>query len=565
MHTIWLREHNRIAQILRDTIPRGEVVFQITRNIVIAEMQKITYKDYLPIILGDQFLNLIPSYSRYDDTVVPNIPNSFATAAFKFWQSQVQPLFERLDENYRSIPRGPLPLVSSFRNASQFNNNGGTDPILRGLLTQNARQVDEFISTILTNRLFSESAESPGRDLAALSIQRGRDHGLPMYLTWKQWAMERCGVESEFRSEITQMLLLQTYGNLLNDVDLFVGGLAEKPLPGGLVGAVFACIIAKTFIGLRDGDRFYYENPSGIFTPDQRAEIEKTSLSRIICDNSDITEIQPNAFAVKQMRSSCSEIPSVDLSQWENPPNSLPKTCYIRFNTGNSRRRNIYKAISRSLKTHKYHKYYVSGRRVKGMRDDCLSFVCPRSSAETYLIVYVANFARCSVRTNMNLMSTSRFANQYRQVLSVGDIQQQNGLYTSYKSCRAGTDTALFFCGRNGGGDEEAEILGDRDDETLPGASAEEDEEVDEVDEDRLRDMLEDEIPSDHVEEIIEEPRATVDENKLIALMEEVLTGLQKQNPSPPDVHKEEKSVQTSSIAELEEAMEELNNVKNSN
>ncbi len=50
--------------------------------------------------------------------------------------------------------------------------------------------------------------------------------------------------------------MIQVYDN----VDLFVGGLAESPLPNSKVGATFACIIAKTFTALRDGDCFFYES-----------------------------------------------------------------------------------------------------------------------------------------------------------------------------------------------------------------------------------------------------------------------------------------------------------------
>ena len=450
MHTVWVREHNRIAQQLRSSNPRmsRDEIFQTTRNIVAAQIQKITYKDYLPLLLGDRSLQLIPNYAGYNENVNPNIPNAFATAAYRYGHSQIQPFFERLDENLNSIPAGPLALVDAFFDTSQFTNNGGTDPILRGLLTRNARQVDEFLNGILTNRLFAPSASTPGLDLAALNVQRGRDHGLPRYLTWKQWARETCGVESDFRNSLTQIHLLQTYGSL-NNVDLFVGGLAEAPLKGGRLGAVFACIFANTFRAVRDGDRFYYENAEGnppLFTAAQRQQIERTSLSRVICDNTDISEIQPNAFLANQARRRCSQLPSLDLSAWST--GSSQELCYLRYNTGNGAT-STYNSISRRVgqKPIRFSKH-----RMRRMMNGCLSFLCPQEGVNTRMIAFAAN--RCPVMQNANLKRTDSSSNRrYSQFITTDDIRDQNGLYTSLDSCMAGSSLALTFCR----GDEEVQ------------------------------------------------------------------------------------------------------------
>jgi len=54
MHTLWMREHNRVARRLASLNPTwtDETIFQEARRIVIAELQHITYAEFLPNLLG---------------------------------------------------------------------------------------------------------------------------------------------------------------------------------------------------------------------------------------------------------------------------------------------------------------------------------------------------------------------------------------------------------------------------------------------------------------------------------------------------------------------------------
>ena len=56
------------------------------------------------------------------------------------------------------------------------------DEILRGLVSTPMEFMDQFMSGEVTNHLFEEkNIPKSGLDLAALNIQRGRDHGLKSY------------------------------------------------------------------------------------------------------------------------------------------------------------------------------------------------------------------------------------------------------------------------------------------------------------------------------------------------------------------------------------------------
>ena len=102
-HTVWLREHNRLARELAYLNPHweDEKLYQEARRILVAELQHITYNEWLPIVLGTNFmdsLDILPlthgHNTKYNPKINPNILNSFSTAAFRFGHSLIQGLME---------------------------------------------------------------------------------------------------------------------------------------------------------------------------------------------------------------------------------------------------------------------------------------------------------------------------------------------------------------------------------------------------------------------------------------------------------------------------------------
>ena len=135
----------------------------------------------------------------------------------------------------------------------------GMEQILQGLINQPAQEMDRFVTEDATNFLFREIGHDFGSDLVARNIQRGRDHGLPGYNSWRRF----CGLSSissmsRRPSEIpsNQWEVLKTLYSSADQIDLFTGGLAETPVADGLTGHTFNCIKAKQFASLKDGDRF---------------------------------------------------------------------------------------------------------------------------------------------------------------------------------------------------------------------------------------------------------------------------------------------------------------------
>jgi peroxidase len=97
--------------------------------------------------------------------------------------------------------------------------------------------------------------------------------------------------------------LKQVYDHV-DDIDLFAGGFLEQRDLGtnAILGPVFRCIVADGFMGLKYGDRFWYDLgdlpglPRIKFTLKQLSEIRKSSMARIVCDNTETTTQQPQAF-----------------------------------------------------------------------------------------------------------------------------------------------------------------------------------------------------------------------------------------------------------------------------
>jgi peroxidase len=295
LHTLFVREHNRLSEIIGHDHPDwdDDQIYEKARQIVGAEIQVITYKEFLPELLGR---GAISPYHGYNPKTNASIGTEFSTAAYRFGHSALSPTLLRLDENGSEIDAGHLSLRDAFFAPQRLIDEGGIEPLLRGLASQVCQRVDPFIVDDVRNFLFGDPGAG-GFDLASLNIQRGRDHGLPSYNDARvalglRRAMSFEDVSSDPK---IQERLADVYDSV-DDIDLYIGGLSEDHFPGSHVGELFYTLIKRQFESLRDGDRFWYE-----LTLSEREllEIEQTKLSDIIRRNTDIgNEIQDNVFHV---------------------------------------------------------------------------------------------------------------------------------------------------------------------------------------------------------------------------------------------------------------------------
>jgi hypothetical protein len=291
MHVLFLREHNRIASEVYIENPdyTDEEIYQIARKINTAQMQFITYFEYLPS-LG---INL-PQYMGFNATLDPRISNEFSALAFRMGHSQINDISLRLGTDYDLKEYQPILLSEGFWLPSKMISEGGIEPTLRGAAISNQAANDIFTVSSLRNSMFGEPGFG-GLDMCAIDIQRGRDHGLPNYNQLREYfdlepAENWSDVSSDFE---TIQRMNQAYPDI-EQADPIMGLYSENHIEGSSLGETMHALIEDQFIRLRNGDIFYFENDLEL-TP-HLDSIKQSTLSSIILRNTNINKIQCNSM-----------------------------------------------------------------------------------------------------------------------------------------------------------------------------------------------------------------------------------------------------------------------------
>jgi hypothetical protein len=297
VQTLLMREHNHWANVLHFLHPQwdDETLYQWARKFVGAEIEVITYKEFLPALMG----RYAPSIDgQYNPSINPSISTEFSTAAFRVGHTLLSNQILRIENNGQPDPRGPISLADSFFNPSLITNTHDMEVLLKGLASQQAEEIDNQLVDGVRNFLFGPPGAG-GFDLASLNIQRGRDHGLSDYNTTRAaFGLPRVQSFADITSKPDlQNALAAEYGSVDN-IDLWVGCLAEDHLAGSSIGPLLTAIFQDQFTRLRDGDRFYFENDPS-FSPFEVSLLKATTLGDVIRRNTGITNLQDNVFFVE--------------------------------------------------------------------------------------------------------------------------------------------------------------------------------------------------------------------------------------------------------------------------
>jgi len=323
-HTVFVREHNRLCEELKLDNPSfsDEQLYQIARRHVSAYLQNIVFNEWLP----SMGVNL-PEYSGYKEQMEPGVFNVFSSAAFRLGHTLINSNVIRMSSGGEEIPRGNIALRDAFFNPGAILLAGGIDPYFQGMATQVQQAMDCRIVDDVRNFLFGPAGTGGGLDLAAININRGRERGIADYNTVRSnFGLPRVNTFLDVTKDQQEANMLQAVYGSVDNIDPWVGLLAEYHMPNAMFGETIMLIMKRQFQILRDADRFYFLNDP-IFTDKQKEELRNTNFRDIIMRNTTIKIMQENVFEAMPFSEipTGPEIPEIQLSAeiYPNPTADL--------------------------------------------------------------------------------------------------------------------------------------------------------------------------------------------------------------------------------------------------
>ncbi len=360
VHNIWARNHNFHVNGLLDAgfVGTAEELFQAAKIINEAEYQRVIYTDFADKLLGGMRGDGNHGFVEYNPDVDARVSHEFAVAAYRFGHSMIGQTLTVLDAQGNATQ---VPLFDAFLNptndTSAFNfpkaqlpyspqpgyEQLGASGIIAGGVVQAAEEVDVNLVDAVRNDLVRMSA-----DVFAFDVAREWDVGLGSmnqiradllasrdpyvkeavsfagdltpYSSWEDFQARNNlsdTVIAQFKQAYPDLVLEDSQiadflaanpgyqfvnGNTvkgIDRVDLFVGGLAEKHINGGVVGQTFWVIIHEQLDRIQEGDRLYYIDR--VEHLDFYDVLEEQGFAAIVARNTGLTNLPENIFGTSQL------------------------------------------------------------------------------------------------------------------------------------------------------------------------------------------------------------------------------------------------------------------------
>ena len=356
----------------------GEMIFEAARLGNEMQYQHIVFEFFARRMSPN-----ITAFAEYQVELNPNITTEFSQAVFRLGHSMLTDTVDAVSADGSTAPGISMTLVEAFLNPTAFEGLGAGN-LLEGMSRQEGNQIDEFVVGSVRNLLVGLPL-----DLAAINIARGRDVGLgtlnqvradlfaqtgeeslAAYTSWADFGAHLLhptslvnfiaayaqdaaivaarnsgdlnGVDTddsgvidpaEFAASARGLaetaIANDTFmngGDLgFNDIDLWIGGLAEQKVTGGMLGSTFDFIFASQFLALQNADRLYYLNRLG--GTNILSEIEGQNFGDLVTRATGATHLNGDVFGTADEYIEMSSTPAPDKSISRRPPPRRRSTC----------------------------------------------------------------------------------------------------------------------------------------------------------------------------------------------------------------------------------------------
>lgn len=281
-HVLFVRHHNTLAKELAEVYPDwdDEALFNKARALLIAMLQKISFYDYGSAILGGD--DWYSAYAGHQADVEVKVFAEFSQAVFRFPHAQISNTVRYVDP-YLNEKYG----LEGFFFEPEWVANQGIGGFIMGMIMEPSNKVGLF-----------QAEGMKAIQLFARDCARGRDFGLVSYKEAREslFGETITSFEEITMNRETRMALMAMYSSV-DEIDLFVGGVAEDPVDGSSFGPLFRRLFADQLVRLRDGDPYWYENPEYTYLTEQEKQlVSTTTLARIILQNTRIECVPRDVF-----------------------------------------------------------------------------------------------------------------------------------------------------------------------------------------------------------------------------------------------------------------------------
>ncbi|HWH15311.1 MAG TPA: peroxidase family protein, partial [Miltoncostaeaceae bacterium] len=335
----------------------GERLFQGARFVTEMQYQHLVFEEFARKVQPQ--VNVFPM-GGYDDDLDPAIAAEFAHVVYRFGHSMLNEDVERRGADGArgdlTLIEAFLNPIEYNRGAGgeRLTSAQAAGAVVRGMTRQRGNEIDEFTTSALRNNLLGLPL-----DLATLNLARGRETGVPSlnaarrqfhattghaaldpYESWKDFGLSlrhpeslvnfvaaygthptvRAATTLKAKREAALLLVLggedapedrvdflESTGEWasgaggvtttgLDDVDFWIGGLAERPMPfGGMLGSTFNYVFETQMERLQDGDRFYYLHR--LDGQNLLTQLEENSFAEIVMRNTDAENLPHDVFS----------------------------------------------------------------------------------------------------------------------------------------------------------------------------------------------------------------------------------------------------------------------------